>query len=56
MYCSQPTNAVFNVQVQQILVVAFEFTGAELGFMVNTLCGPRGPKGWTVVTALDAVL
>ena len=32
------------INVQQILVVAFEFTGAVHGFMIL-----RGQKGWTAV-------
>ena len=43
MYGSQPTNTVYNVQ--QILVIAFEFTDAAYGFTINFLCGPQGQKG-----------
>jgi len=42
MYFSQPTNTVYNVQ--QMLVVAFEFTRAAQSFRINFLWGPRGQK------------
>ena len=38
MYGSQPTNTIYNVQ--QILLAAFQFTGAARGYLINFLCGP----------------
>jgi len=47
MYGSQPTKTAYNVQ--QILVIAFEFTGVAHGVTINFLCGPWGQKGWTAL-------
>jgi len=47
MYSSQPTNTVYSVQ--QILVIAFEFTGVAHGFLINFLCETLGQKGWTAL-------
>lgn len=35
-------NTVYSVQ--QIVVVAFEFTSVAREFMINILCGPQGQK------------
>lgn len=35
-------NTVYSVQ--QIVVVASEFTGVARGFMINISCGPQGQK------------
>ena len=37
------TNTIYYINVQQILVVTFEFTGAARGFMI-TSCAARGVK------------
>jgi len=43
IYGSQTTNTVYNVE--RILVIAFEFTGAVHSFVINFMCGSQGQKG-----------
>jgi len=35
--------------VQEILVIVFEFTGSARGFMINFLRGPQSQTGWTAL-------
>ena len=37
------------INVQQILVVTFEFTGAARGFMIMSCVACGGQKGWTAL-------
>jgi len=53
MYGSQPT--IQFVNVQQIFVVAFEFSGAAGSFKMNFFCGPPCQKVWTAQALIDVV-
>jgi len=43
------TQIQYNINIHQLLVVTFAYTGAARSFIINAFAAHEGQKGWTAL-------